>query len=535
MRLKILDCTLRDGGYYNNWEFSKKLNQDYLNAISKTGIKYVELGFRSPKKGMDKGLNWYTSEKFVNSLSVPKNLILGVMVNVFEITSTGANLMKTVDELFELSENSRIKFIRLASHFSEIDIAFKICKLLKKKGYIVGINLMQITEHAKKNIVYVGKKASKCNPDILYFADSLGSMNFRKVSEVIKNLRIFWKGDIGIHAHDNLSKALSNTIHASKNGVKWIDSTVTGMGRGPGNVKTEELIRELNLLKEEKLNIYPILSIKKKYFDEMKKHFKWGTNPFYFLSGKYGIHPTYVQEMLSQKLKGEKIIEVLEHLKEKNSEGNKYDVNLIRSEFQKPIKLTKGQWSPKTKLKNKEIVLLASGKNLKKYKKLIENYIKIQKPVVISLKPKIIINSKLIDYYIACNPLRIISEVNLYNKIKKPFIIPNTLLTKKIKKKLKKVKTLDFGIGLKNQKFKFYNNCALIPKLYNVAYALALMESGKASNICLAGFDGYGQNDRRTKIVNSIFKKFISSKISSKISFLTPTTYSLKKIKKNNG
>ena len=91
----------------------------------------------------------------------------------------------------------------------------------------------------------------------------------------------------------------------------------------------------------------------------MKKNFKWGTNKFYYLSGKYGIHPTYVQEMLSQKLNKDKIIEVLEHLKEKNTEGNKYDVNLIRTEFQKPIKLTEGKWVPKTKVKGKNILLLA--------------------------------------------------------------------------------------------------------------------------------------------------------------------------------
>ena len=527
MEYKILDCTLRDGGYYNNWEFTKKLNQDYLNAMSKSGIEFIELGFRSPKNSDDKGLNWHTTEKFVNSLKVPKNLTLGVMVNVFEITSIRSDLKKTIDKLFTQSNNSKIKFIRLASHLGEIDKAFKIGNLLKKKGYILGINLMQITEHKKKDIIIVGKKANKFKPNILYFADSLGSMDDKKVSEIIKNFRTYWNGEIGVHAHDNLKKALSNSIHASKYGVNWIDSTITGMGRGPGNVKTEELIPKINLLQKNKLDIRPVLSIKKKYFEVMKKNFKWGTNKFYYLSGKYGIHPTYVQEMLSQKLNKDKIIEVLEHLKEKNTEGNKYDVNLIRTEFQKPIKLTKGTWAPKTKIKGKNILLLASGPNLKKYRRKVEQFIRTKRPIVISLKPKTIINNKLIDYYIACNPLRIISEINLYNQIKKPFIIPKTLITKKIKNKLKGVKLLDFGIGLKDHKFKFYDNCALIPRLYNLAYALALMESGKVLNVYLAGFDGYGSDDRRTKITNNIFKKFYKSNAASKLNFLTPTSYNL--------
>ena len=72
--IKLLDCTLRDGGYYNNWKFSHELAQDYLNDISSSGISYVELGFRGLKKGILKGPNWHTTDKYINSLKIPKNL-----------------------------------------------------------------------------------------------------------------------------------------------------------------------------------------------------------------------------------------------------------------------------------------------------------------------------------------------------------------------------------------------------------------------------------------------------------------------------
>ena len=115
----------------------------------------------------------YTSENF-NKLSIPKNLSLGVMVNVFEITSGPGGIKKTTDLLFKNKKFSKLKFVRLASHINEVDNAFKICKILKKKGYKVAVNIMQISEHSDKNIIDVGKKASKTKPDILYFADSLG-------------------------------------------------------------------------------------------------------------------------------------------------------------------------------------------------------------------------------------------------------------------------------------------------------------------------------------------------------------------------
>jgi 4-hydroxy 2-oxovalerate aldolase len=527
MKFKILDCTLRDGGYYNNWFFSKNLTQDYLNAMSKSGIRYIELGFRSPKKNIYKGPNWYTSDEYLKKLSIPKNVDIGVMVNVFEIVSNSNGIKKTTDLLFKNVKLSKVKFVRLASHLKEIDNAFKICAILKKKGYKVAVNLMQISEQSEKNIVEVGKKAAKSKPDILYFADSLGSMNEKKIFEVIKSLKTFWSGALGIHTHDNLGKALSNSIFSMRNNVTWVDSTVTGMGRGPGNAKTETLILEMNNLQKSNFDLLPILKIINDHFNKMKVFYKWGTNPFYYLAGKYSIHPTYIQEMLSQKIDNSKILKIINQLKD--GLGKKYDVNLIRSEFQKPIKIIKGNWKPKINIKNKEILLIANGNNLPNYKKSIEKYIKEKKPIVIALKPKIKINKKLINYYIACNPLRIMGESSSYSSLNKPLIIPQSLLSDSIKNKFSKVKTLNFGIGLKQNNFNFMDNGAIIPKFYTLSYALAVVTSGCSKKILLAGFDGYGKDDQRNKVIDEIFDIYKKTKKSLSITFLTPSSYNFSK------
>ena len=98
---------------------------------------------------------------------------------------------------------------------------------------------MQITEQSEKNIIIAVKKIKQAKPNVLYFADSLGAMNSEDVSKCIKYIRSQWSGEIGIHTHNNLGKAVSNSISAIENGATWIDSTVTGMGRGPGNSETE--------------------------------------------------------------------------------------------------------------------------------------------------------------------------------------------------------------------------------------------------------------------------------------------------------
>ena len=124
-------------------------------------------------------------------------------------------------------------------------------------------------------------------------------MDPSQISNIVQNFRRYWKGPIGIHTHNNLGKAIMNSTAALSQGVTWLDSTVTGMGRGPGNAQTEYLLIETQKFRKGKLNILPLLKLIKKYFEPMKQKFKWGINSYYYLAGKYGIHPTYIQEMLS--------------------------------------------------------------------------------------------------------------------------------------------------------------------------------------------------------------------------------------------
>ena len=522
-KINVIDCTLRDGGYYNNWNFSNDLVNEYLNSISESGIEYVELGFRSLSQKDFKGPNWYTTDNYINSLKIPKKLKLGVMINMSEFMQTRLQRKKNLHELFKNKKKSKVNFVRIAAHLKEFPFALEACSILKSKGYFVCINLMQVSEHSKEDINLVLKKANNHKPDVIYFADSLGSMRSDDIRSVIKVFRNTWKGPLGIHAHDNLGEALSNTLNSIKEGVKWVDSTITGMGRGPGNVKTEYLLIEIDKFLKRKSSILPILKIIKKYFIQLKNFYSWGTNSFYYLAGKHCIHPTYVQEMISIKLDDIEILEAINQLKEKK--GNKYDVNLVRSEFQKPIRLLKGSWLPKKKLNGKEVLHVSSGPKFNEYSKEIEIYIKEKKPIVIALNTNVNIKKNLIDFYLGCNPFRLIADAKSYQKIKSPLIVPKSLLSDFHLKKLKKVKLLDYGIGLKENKFEFYKNSAIIPKLYNVAYALSIATSGNASRILLAGFDGYGSNDRRTKIVNDLFFSYSANKKSKKIISITPTSY----------
>jgi len=105
--LTILDCTLRDGGYYNNWDFSKDLVNDYLKATADSGIKFVEIGFRSLKENKLNGPNFFSRDNYIDILNIPKSLNIGVMINISEIINSKENYKKYYQNFFKIKKNQR--------------------------------------------------------------------------------------------------------------------------------------------------------------------------------------------------------------------------------------------------------------------------------------------------------------------------------------------------------------------------------------------------------------------------------------------
>src|SRR5690606_19647364 len=135
---------------------------------------------------------------------------------------------------------------------------------------------------------------------------------------------------LGIHTHDNRTLAQANTLQAVADGVTWVDSTVTGMGRGPGNARTEYLVVELASRRDRVINVAPLFSLVSRHFKPLQQHHGWGTNPYYLLAGTYGIHPTYIQEMLSDSRYAEEdLLIVLDFLK--NQGGKKFNPGTLES------------------------------------------------------------------------------------------------------------------------------------------------------------------------------------------------------------
>jgi len=523
--IKLLDCTLRDGGYYNRWDFSENLIVDYLNCMKNCSVDYIELGFRTLKNVGFKGPCAYTKDEFINSVvkfSEPK---IGIMINGSEILDNYQYSQKNVKNLFLSKIKSRLKLVRIACHYEEIIKIFPICEYLKKKNYKVGINLMQISEISLPKVKEVAKMFQNSSVDVFYIADSLGALDEEKLLNILDAIKSKYNKEIGIHAHDNMEKALSNSVTAINNGVTWVDSTISGMGRGPGNVKTEIALIALDRYRNKKFDIKKPIQLIDKYFAELKNKYKWGTNPYYYYAAENKIHPTFIQSMLEYtKYSPEEIISRISFLSKQDS--RKFS-NTLFNENVGSNKLFPGTWYPKKEIKNREVLILGTGPSIKKYKKALERYIIKKEPYVIVLNIEKSINEKLITARASCVPVRIFSEHANYKNFDQTFILPLSSQDAEIQKKLKKVKIKNYGFLVKGDEFKFFDTYATSPCMFALAYALSVANSGQAKNITLAGMDGYNNNDALNLEMNELIKSYYRNKKSIKAISITPTKYKI--------
>ena len=317
-KLKVLDCTLRDGGYYNNWDFNESIVNNYLSAMSKAKVDIVEIGFRHLPQNKFLGKFAYSEDDYLNSLSLPSNISYAVMINASDLINYEDGLEFAIKNLFSKKKDSPIDIIRIATHSSDIKECRSIAIALKNLGYRVFLNLMQISSLDAKSIANIVKdlKSWDCI-DVFYFADSFGNMESESVSSVISTISSKWSGELGIHTHDNKNQALGNSLKAIEQGVTYVDATILGMGRGAGNAKMETLLVEI--VQRGLGEYFPdaLFSLVLKEFSLLQKEYNWGPNIYYFLSAIHGIHPTYIQEMSGdQRYSSEQMLSAINFLKD---------------------------------------------------------------------------------------------------------------------------------------------------------------------------------------------------------------------------
>lgn len=491
--LKILDCTLRDGGYYTNWEFPDEIVQEYIDVLAHSGVEYIELGFRSYNKPGYAGPYFYTPDAIINSLRIPNNISLGLMINAKDFIEDNAISIDKLNEVFGFLSDG-IRLIRIATHFEDLAASIDLVHYFKNKELTVGLNLMQISEYSFEQISVVSKSLPK-ELDVFYFADSLGSLVPNDVYLIIKSIRKGWSGDIGIHTHNNLGKALDNTNEAIRSGATWVDATITGMGRGPGNLETEVFLADSVQEPSEMLKLQLLLELIDKFFAPLKIEHKWGTNPLYWLAGKFSIHPSYIQEILNNRNnKTVDKLQIVSRLSTASGGASRYKKDLSQfglntSPAASTVELTE---------ENDSILLIGSQDRLNDHTVALKRFIEDYNPIVLSINVGSEWLNSLTDYYIACHPLSL-------NKLRKAEMLSSTqLILPTLRADLSNIV---YPIKVIEDQFESAQTGCTVPFYDSAAYALAFASLICTKNIYLAGFTGYTDTDKNN-MKNMIFTRF---------------------------
>ncbi len=528
MSVTILDCTFRDGGYYNKWDFPQSLVNKYIDAASKAGANVLEMGLRGFPSKQFLGAHAYTTDHYLSGFSFPDTVQVGVMVDAKHIVQSGLEIDEAISLLFTEKEESPVDIVRVAIHLNELNNTQKIVKKLTSLGYQVCVNLMQVSNLSDEDIVPVVKEISSWDTvDVLYFADSLGNMDANDISRVIRAIRTGWQGELGIHTHDNMGRAIHNTLTAIEQGVRWVDATLSGMGRGAGNAQTEILLLELEEKFPGQCKANELYDIVLNDISLLMRKYQWGKSVLYHLAASYDIHPSYIQEMVTDgRYSSGEIIAAIEYMKPLSAKA--YNKELLFQAKLKDID-SKGSWSAKNWCKGKEILLLGSGESLNRYQEGIVEYIKAYQPFVISLNIQHDFPAEYIDAYAAANGARIMMEVTEYHNLVKPFFVSQSSVSKIIESRDFGFEIRDYGLSVEKGVFILSEKECTLPYALTFGYAIAIATIGGASSINLVGFDGYSADDQRQIEMNELLSLYQKDKKGVSLVSLTPSNYPVEK------
>lgn len=497
-QLKILDCTIRDGGYVNNWDFDIKLVRETYRALSKAGIDYVELGYHGTDKFFDR--NKFGAFKFCSVEDI-NYICYGI---------EGARVALMVDfgkfDLADLSQykGTPLELIRLAFHKDKIKEAFCLAACIKKLGFKISVNLMGFSTYTLEERKELLSQLKNASLDYAYVADTFGSMFPNQLAEFFNDLLKINNIKWGFHPHNNLQMAFANSLAAIDVGASIVDVSIFGMGRGAGNLPTEIMLAYLHRIKPDRYNVIPVLNLIDRYYNSLHQKYSWGYNLPYMLSGTYGCHPDYAKNLVERREYDiEDIWNILEVINANNPIGFKKELldevlqkgffgkrrsSLLEKQGISFFSNNKAEVKYTARHKNSDFLVLANGPSLKQHQEEINSFINKYNPFILGgnflgsmFKP---------DYHAFTNKRRFIDYIDSVDKNSKLLIgqyIPEEMIKEYVNRDYDVIyyeDTLMNPFGIQNGIIS--SNCRTVSVLL-VAVALVM----GAKRVFIVGMDGY--------------------------------------------
>jgi len=314
-KIKLLDCTIRDGGYVNNWKFSDEQMIECYRACSKSNVEYMEIGFRNLKKKdfLEKyGPSFFCEEEYINKIvgsTYGCKIAVMVTINEFDINDFIPKIESKISLVRVLmayhgGKNKGDDILDINQLLNGVEQIEKLSKL----GYDISFNIGRIDKVSKNQLYEICKILSKIQIKYFTMADTYGSVDLDYIEKLIPYVNFLFKDvfqnnniEIGFHAHDNCSNATTKSLYSLKYGVTMIDGCILGYGRGSGNAKTELLMMDLNKNHNKNYDFINIIEFGDNYLINYKTCLNnLCYNVVYALCSYFGCHVTYAIDIIEK-------------------------------------------------------------------------------------------------------------------------------------------------------------------------------------------------------------------------------------------
>lgn len=281
-RIKVLDCTIRDGGICNQWGFDHGVVRRVFEAIVAAGLDYMEVGYKTTDGLFNRnevGPWRFCDEADLAQVISPSTLKIATMVDVGRIRP----------EDIPPCADSSVDVIRIATYAHQMDDALRLLDHCLKQGYETFMNVMAVSTLAPDDVDTFLVQLAKSGIHNVALVDSYGALYPYHVRYLVHKYMNYLGESIkvGVHFHNNQQQAFANSIAAIDEGVDFVDATLHGIGRGAGNCPLELLLFYLD---NPKYDVRPILDLVEE-FASMRDELRWGYHLPYAISGFFNVHP----------------------------------------------------------------------------------------------------------------------------------------------------------------------------------------------------------------------------------------------------
>lgn len=473
MATVILDCTLRDGGYINNWAFNEEQITNILSSLDNAKIEIIECGYLNSKENHKKDSTLFSNTEILDQYLKPlsQNSLYVVMINYGDYDPS----------LLPHCDDTKIKGIRLAFHKKNMYDVVEQAKDIISKGYKLFFQPMLTELYDDSELAELLRISNEIKPYAAYIVDSFGSMQSDTLSKLLDvyDKQLDSTVAIGFHAHNNLQLAFSNSINFLESNVNRqliVDSSIYGMGRGAGNLNTELIATYLNN-KRYRYEITPLLEVVDNHLDAIYRETYWGYSAGYYLSAIMKIHPNYARHLINKKSLTVASIQTILKMID-SSKNNSFDAQYIESLYESYNASLRGQESnTEIHFDSDTVLIVASGSSVKSCQQEINAFIKRSKPIVVSVNHvDSFIKS---DYFFFSNEKRYIEfQAKLTDNM-------NILVTSNIQADNRKITSVAFD--------KLYNYKNLASSNVSILL-LNLLSLNGVKKVAIAGLDGFNIN-----------------------------------------